>query len=64
MLKRFLLFAGPDYYPGGGWDDFRGSFDTRQEAEDYYNAGGPDKNYPKWDWYHIVDMEKENSNVD
>lgn len=31
-MKRFLLFAGPDYYPRGGWLDFRGSFDTEQDA--------------------------------
>jgi hypothetical protein len=31
-LKRYLLFMYDDYYPGGGWHDFRGSFDTPEEA--------------------------------
>lgn len=26
--KRYLVFAGYDYYPEGGWGDFQGSFDT------------------------------------
>ena len=25
---KYLLFAGSDYYPCGGWDDYRGAFDT------------------------------------
>lgn len=32
-LKRYLVFSYPDYYPGGGWNDFEGSFDTLEEAE-------------------------------
>jgi len=31
-LKRFLVFTYANYYPGGGWTDFRGSFDTIREA--------------------------------
>lgn len=31
-LKRYLVFDFPDYYPGGGWQDFEGSFDTLEEA--------------------------------
>lgn len=27
-MKRFLLFAGPYYYPAGGWGDFQGDFDS------------------------------------
>jgi hypothetical protein len=32
-MKPYLLFCGDDYYPLGGWDDFRGSFDTLDEAK-------------------------------
>jgi len=32
-LKRYLVFSYPDYYPGGGWNDFGASFDTLEEAE-------------------------------
>lgn len=51
MLKRFLLFAGSNYYPAGGWQDFRGDFDTVEEAKDYllYN---PDT---ERNWWHVID---------
>ncbi len=32
-LKRFLMFAFDTYYPGGGWEDFKGSFSDLEEAE-------------------------------
>ncbi len=32
MLKRYLLFAYQDYYPSGGWDDFKDSFDILEAA--------------------------------
>lgn len=31
-MKRFLLFYNECYYPSGGWDDFKGSFNTEAEA--------------------------------
>lgn len=31
-MKRYLAFAGDNYYPDGGWEDFRGDFDTCEEA--------------------------------
>lgn len=34
-MKRFILFAFDDYYPGGGMNDSRGSFDTIEEAAAY-----------------------------
>jgi hypothetical protein len=33
-MKRFLLFCFDDYYPLGGWNDFKGSFATLDEAEE------------------------------
>ena len=32
----YMLFAGQDFYPGGGWNDFRGTFDTIREAVSAY----------------------------
>ena len=32
-MKRYLLFAGDNYYPCGGWNDFEGSFDTKEEIK-------------------------------
>lgn len=31
-MKRFLVFTFDDCYPGGGWNDYRGDFDTIEEA--------------------------------
>lgn len=47
-MKRFLVFGGDCYYPGGGWEDFRGDFDTMPDAF----AAAP--KYGK-DWWHVVD---------
>lgn len=37
-LKRFLLFTYDDFYPSGGWNDFKGSFDTLEEAKEARKA--------------------------
>lgn len=31
-LKRFLVFCGNQFYPQGGWKDFRCSFETVENA--------------------------------
>lgn len=33
-VKRYVLFAYHEYYPNGGWNDFKGSFDTTYEAQE------------------------------
>lgn len=30
---KYLVFAYDNYYPSGGWNDFRGVFDTLEEAQ-------------------------------
>ena len=47
MLKRYLLFMYDNYYPSGGWSDFRGDFDTVEEAYAFVHPG--------YDFYDIVD---------
>ena len=51
MIKRFLVFAGDFYYPGGGWDDFRGDFETLEEAELKVKQ-------LERDWAQIIDCEQ------
>ena len=34
MMKRFILFTHPTYYPGGGMSDFESDHDTANEAKD------------------------------
>ncbi len=48
----FLLFAGHDYYPGGGWEDFKGCYPTVGDA--VLAAASLDE-----DWWHIVDCDKK-----
>lgn len=51
-LKRYLVFACDSYYPAGGWDDFKGSYDTLDEAK--AAALEAEKVH---DWSDIVDCE-------
>ena len=52
MIKRYAVFAGHYYYPSGGWDDFKDSFDTQDEADDaaiyFYGIS--------LDWVQVVDI--------
>ena len=50
----FALFAGHDYYPAGGWDDFRGVYESVEAAEAAFRAGDPDES--RWEWGHVVDL--------
>jgi len=50
-MKRFLVFYGDNYYPSGGWDDFRGDYDSMQKAERVVRQMG------HADWLQIVDTE-------
>lgn len=50
-MKNFLLFAGCSFYPDGGWIDYRGSFDTQDEAIEYAK-----KLEASVDWWHVVNL--------
>jgi hypothetical protein len=52
--QMYALFAGDNYYPGGGWADFVKSFDTLDMAKDYVQH-----NDAVWDWYQIVDLANQ-----
>lgn len=50
-MKNYLLFAGDDgYNPSGGFDDFKGAFDTIEAAKVYavseFDIDG---------WWQVVD---------
>ena len=53
-MKQFLLFAGDQYYPSGGWGDFKGSFDTIAEAR------AAERALPGHDWWQIIDVKTGN----
>jgi len=46
-VKRFVVFSGDQYYPDGGWSDYRSSHATLTEAR---SASAPG------DWRQIVDL--------
>lgn len=35
----FALFSFDSYYPNGGWHDFKGFFDSKEEAIEHYKNG-------------------------
>jgi len=47
--KRFALFGGIAYYPGGGWYDMKGIFQSVETAKNGINDS--------WDFWHIVNLE-------
>ena len=49
---RYIIFAGAQYYPSGGWEDYFDSANTLEEAKRSYENG-----IEKKGWAHIVDME-------
>lgn len=49
-MKNFLLFYGDDCYPGGGWNDFGGAFESAEIARNELNK------IKSWDWFQIVDL--------
>jgi len=51
-MKQFLLFAGTDYYPSGGFGDFKSDHDTAMEA--VLAAADLDDGH---DWWHVVDSQ-------
>lgn len=47
MVKRYALFSGYHYYPNGGWEDFKGFFESVEDAA----ASLVGK---RADWWHVV----------
>lgn len=57
-MKRYLAFAGANYYPCGGMNDFIGSFDILEEAINKINEY--DDNWGNlFDCGHVLDYESE-----
>ena len=68
-MKKFLLIASHDSYPGQGTNDWIGCFTTREEAEnavikepwEYKGETRYDKKIngrDYVDWYEIVDLDE------
>lgn len=46
---KYLVFAGPQYYPTGGWSDFKGDFDSKEDALVFLTKH-------HYDWWEIVEI--------
>lgn len=67
-MKRYLVFAGPDYYPHGGWEEFKSSHSDKQSAKHFIyqlflkalknQKSGQDDGYGV-DWAQVVDSKHE-----
>jgi hypothetical protein len=53
-MLHYLVFAGENYYPGGGWLDFIGRYRTYEEAL----LVATEKGTPHYAWAHIVHEDK------
>lgn len=62
-MKRFLVFAGHDYYPNGGWADFKEGFDdldsAAAEAGRLVTEQDPNraKGQGRFDWSQVIDLQ-------
>lgn len=59
MTKRYALFAGMRYYPGGGWEDFKGMFETVEDAQAFSRDSLnqiDEEGLLEYDWGQIVDL--------
>lgn len=52
-VKRYWLFGGDKYYPGGGLADFVQSFDDSNDAIKMGRA----KYGASLEWFHVLDAE-------
>lgn len=55
-LKKYLLFASMQFYPGGAFSDFEGSFDTAAEAVAFVKAelAKEDSSWNHYTWIELV----------
>ena len=54
-MKKYLLFGGESFYPGGGVNDFLCDFDTKRATLDYLTK---ELNTDEIiDWFQIVDYK-------
>lgn len=56
-MKRYLLFAGQDFYPKGGFADFVDSYDSVGKAVEFGNLLVNQVGVNDPDWYHVIDGE-------
>jgi hypothetical protein len=53
-MKKFILLVGNVFYPCG-WDDFKGYFDSIEEAKKWVEANENEDNFR---WAEIIAVDK------
>ena len=48
-MNNYLVFSGDQFYPNGGWIDFKRAFDSLDMAMIYLAT-------ERFDWYQVVDI--------
>lgn len=60
-IKRYLIFAYGQYYPSGGWSDFKESYDSLEDAQTAFSQMLKDSElvpaYNRCEYGEIVDSE-------
>lgn len=54
--KRYLLFAYAEYYPAGGWNDYKIDSDSIDNLMNIFNKNCREDEY-EWSRGHILDFE-------
>lgn len=54
-MKRYLLFAGDEYYPAPGWHDFKNSYESVEQGKAAGENFISENAVYQFDWFHIVD---------
>jgi len=64
-MKNYLVFFGPYNYPGGGMNDFKGDYDTIEEAKSKVSELYKERDEKPGDhsWHHIYSI-KDKRRVD
>jgi len=61
-MKRFLLVAGDQYYPGAGTKNWIGCFESCEAAAEKVQFDKEFSNFiingQSYDWYEIIDLNK------
>lgn len=57
-MKRFLVFAGENYYPSKGMRDFVGDFSDFAEAEKKASEKKQADDLPEYKWAIVYDTEE------
>lgn len=52
-MKRYLVFIGDHYYPGGGFIDFDSDYDSEKDAIDKAKSIDDEDQ-----WAHVYDIEE------